>query len=920
MMAYDDYTVTDVPKFRLWDGSAWGEEQSANPVNGEIAHMTLKYGTTRDETILVTSTVNGLIQAQVFDGTYWGDVTTIATLADTGGVDISMTQGQPFDLAYESVSGDAVLVYRDGTADPNYAIWNGSAWDNNGGTGYNIDVPTTGIPRMIELERGPNDQIAMILNDANSDVYGALWTGSAWDDMNSGAVEPVWDATAAGATKHNADVAWESLSGDALFIWGDTTLTDHYYRTYSGGVLSAATLLDIAAQSSGGGVAHWLNVDADPSSDKIMLGVLDAGSELNTVEWDGNGSWVTPTEHSSATEDIADRNFDLVYESSGSAAVLVYGNGSTVTRKRYSGGSWTTQGTAGDDTAYIDLELQPNSGKLLYAGYEDNTSASDDLVTANSAGGGAAWSAQSQLWTGPVARNLGFDRVDVATQAFNGSTEAMVVYERQDAITSTPKYRIWDGTAWGPPAAANDVTGEIAHTALKFNSKRDEGILVTQSTSGHIQSQVWNGSGWGPVKTHQIVTGNGAGADQQALNGQSFDLAYESVSGDAVLVYYDNTADPNYAIWNGTAWDDNGGAGYNLDVPTTGQPNVIELERGPDDQIAMILVDSNIDIYGALWNGTAWDDMNPSGVEPVWDATGSIATKHPIDVTFESLSGDIMFLWGDATLTDHYYRTYSGGVLSAATLLDIAAQSSGGGIAHWLNLDADPSSDKIMLGVLDAGVELNTVEWNGNGSWVSPTEHTSAAEDIVDRNFDLVYETHPNNPSDAWLVYGNGSTVTRKKWDNGAWGTSTTTGDDTAFVELEAQPQSGAILAAVYEDNTSNTDDILSFQLTGGGTTWSTPNTQIWGGQVRNNYGFDKIDIGYERYVGPTVPGAPTIGTATAGNGQATVTFTPPASDGGSSITGYTVTSTPGGFTGTGSGSPITVTGLSNGTPYTFTV
>ncbi len=69
-----------------------------------------------------------------------------------------------------------------------------------------------------------------------------------------------------------------------------------------------------------------------------------------------------------------------------------------------------------------------------------------------------------------------------------------------------------------------------------------------------------------------------------------------------------------------------------------------------------------------------------------------------------------------------------------------------------------------------------------------------------------------------------------------------------------------------------------------------------------------------------TVPGAPTIGTATGGNAQAVVTFTAPASDGGSAITGYRVTSTPGSITATGSSSPITITGLTNGTAYTFTV
>ncbi|MES2845716.1 MAG: fibronectin type III domain-containing protein [Pseudomonadota bacterium] len=72
--------------------------------------------------------------------------------------------------------------------------------------------------------------------------------------------------------------------------------------------------------------------------------------------------------------------------------------------------------------------------------------------------------------------------------------------------------------------------------------------------------------------------------------------------------------------------------------------------------------------------------------------------------------------------------------------------------------------------------------------------------------------------------------------------------------------------------------------------------------------------------VNAVVPGAPTIGTATAGDTTASVTFTAPASSGGAAITGYTVTSSPGGLTGTGASSPVTVPGLTNGTSYTFTV
>ena len=70
------------------------------------------------------------------------------------------------------------------------------------------------------------------------------------------------------------------------------------------------------------------------------------------------------------------------------------------------------------------------------------------------------------------------------------------------------------------------------------------------------------------------------------------------------------------------------------------------------------------------------------------------------------------------------------------------------------------------------------------------------------------------------------------------------------------------------------------------------------------------------------VPDPPTNVTAIKGNAQATVGWTPPVDDGGSEITVYTVTSSPGGVTASAAGSATgaVVTGLTNGTTYTFTV
>ena len=67
-------------------------------------------------------------------------------------------------------------------------------------------------------------------------------------------------------------------------------------------------------------------------------------------------------------------------------------------------------------------------------------------------------------------------------------------------------------------------------------------------------------------------------------------------------------------------------------------------------------------------------------------------------------------------------------------------------------------------------------------------------------------------------------------------------------------------------------------------------------------------------------PEAPTGVTAVAGNGQVTVSWSAPASNGSSAITGYTVTPSSGSAVTVGNVLTTTITGLANGTPLTFTV
>jgi len=145
----------------------------------------------------------------------------------------------------------------------------------------------------------------------------------------------------------------------------------------------------------------------------------------------------------------------------------------------------------------------------------------------------------------------------------------------------------------------------------------------------------------------------------------------------------------------------------------------------------------------------------------------------------------------------------------------------------------------------------------------------------------------------------------------------------------------GSIVLSVTAPTSSGTSAISSYEYsTDGGSTWtdtsSTATTISISGLTNGTSYTVAVRAKSAAGAGPssttltatpiTAPGAPTSVTATAGNAQATVSWTIPTSTGGSAITGYTVTSNPGSLTCTTASTSCAVTGLTNGTAYTFTV
>jgi uncharacterized protein (TIGR02145 family) len=247
--------------------------------------------------------------------------------------------------------------------------------------------------------------------------------------------------------------------------------------------------------------------------------------------------------------------------------------------------------------------------------------------------------------------------------------------------------------------------------------------------------------------------------------------------------------------------------------------------------------------------------------------------------------------------------------LFLTVVLALMLQVTSFGQSIKLNNAGDPGSAMLEVNSASKGILIPNVSLTGS------TDATTIALPAVSL---LVYNTASVSDAIPGYYYNSGTSGS-PVWTR----LSTGTAGDGSETKVE-----GGTNITVTGSGTQASPYIVN-AITAKGT--SAGQIEYWNGSAwvmiepTKNTGatLQKIN-GVPTWTGGyTIPDAPTIGTATAGAGQATITYGAPGSNGGAAITSYTATSSPDGITGTvtqATSGTITVMGLTPGIGYTFTV
>lgn len=346
---------------------------------------------------------------------------------------------------------------------------------------------------------------------------------------------------------------------------------------------------------------------------------------------------------------------------------------------------------------------------------------------------------------------------------------------------TTPKYSSWSGSAWSSGANTIDIGGAVVWIAGANCPTRDEFGFIASDLNSDINAYGRWGSTWTP--TLEITS------DCGGTSTRMFDFAYEQTSGDALIVYWDQSASRlYYRTSNGYSMS---GASTVSTTKLTQVKWVRLSSKSNSNEIIAAWMHSDRSIYAKVWNGSSW------GNEIAITANAYNADRQCFDIAYESKSGDAMVAYCDDDSTSPLYRIWNGSSWSAEDTM-----SNVGAYGYYLRLVSDPLSDCILCAVQDSDNDLNVQLWRG-ASWQNGSQLETNLNRNDTRQFDIAFE---NGGAEALIVYASdmSSSFRYRTWDGDDWSSEFSdidVGDDQIVIQLATGAIPGQVFVQMAIDN-----------------------------------------------------------------------------------------------------------------------
>ncbi len=852
-------------RVKKYDGTAWtrvdsGVTYAASPVMAVLG----------DDLITVWFELVGSnyqIRAKKYDGTSW-------TAIDGGSPGLNIVGSKSATNPSVAVAGDALYVAWDepiGGTDNQVRVkkYDGTTWSSLDGNGtYGINVNPAFRGNYVEL------------TSINNELY-AVWQ----EHTGSGSIFKI-------RVKKYDGTVWTSAEGGLNGLIVDATKTAQY---------PAVTVLDdtiyVSWQEKNSVIEQIRVASYTPPPPPAVRSVVVSPSSANVAR--GQSRQLTAT-----VDAVGGAAATVTWTSSdASGKVAVSGTGNVTVAADAGLGDYTitaasTFNSSKTGTATITVTEAPAVNSVSVSPSTDTVMQGDSsqlTATVNAAGGAAA----TVAWTSNDASGK------VAVSGAGNVTVAVDAIPGDYTITATSTF---------------DATKKGTATITVTEAPAVNSVTVSPSSENVIQGD----------SLQLTVTVGAAGGAATTVTWTSSDTDDKVTVDSTGNVTVAEDAEPgNYTITATSTFNTGKKGTATITVtPSTAvngvsvSPISASVVQGENRQLTAM-----VDAIGEAETTVTWTS-NDAGNKVMVDSTGNVTVAEdaePGDYIITATSTFDSSKTGTATITVTAAPTYT---IAPITNQSLTALTQGyeSGIQETKNIsvmntgsgDLENLSVTLSGGHADdftitqpesatlTGSESTSFDIVANDDLPAGT-YTATVKVSADRMTPVTFTVTqsvnlpdaPANPQNLEAAGGDRQVVLN--WDAVPEATQY-----RIYMSIDADPDHGVEIATVTS-STYSVQDLVN------GTTYYFV-------VKAENAGVFSEASNQASATPSTVPGEPTRVTAKAGNGRAVITFTAPADNGGSPITGYEVTISPGGTVVTGGTSSITITGLTNGTSYSFTV